>query len=77
MRPKAQTTPARLQPTGAVVASLQIVCAWCQRPLGWHQGQASSPFPISYSISACCYAEVARELAPMPGRFAHPLSLEA
>ena len=50
---------------GPVVASLQIVCAWCQQPLGWHWVQPPLPFPISYSICGRCYAAVARELKPL------------
>ena len=49
----------------AGVSSLQIVCAWCQQPLGWHCVQTPTPFPISYSICGRCYVAVARELAPL------------
>src|SRR5262245_37602633 len=47
-------------------ASLQIVCAWCQQPLGWHQGQTPTRFPISYSICARCYRDVTREIKASP-----------
>ena len=47
---------------GEVVAALQIVCAWCQQPLGWHQAPPPLPFTISYGICARCYAEVSQEL---------------
>ena len=40
---------------------LQIVCAWCQQPLRRQWMQVPTPFPISYSICACCYADVSRE----------------
>jgi hypothetical protein len=53
-------------------ASLQIVCAWCQQPLGWHPVQPPMPFSISYSICGRCYAAVARELAPLTARAPSP-----
>jgi len=49
---------------GAVVSSLQIVCAWCQQHIIWHRVRTPMPFPISYSICTRCYADVAREFAP-------------
>jgi hypothetical protein len=48
----------------AVASALQIVCAWCQRHIVWHRVLTPMPFPISYSICARCYADVAREFAP-------------
>jgi hypothetical protein len=57
---------------GTVVSSLQIVCAWCQQPLGWHCVQPPTPFPISYSICSCCYIAVARELKPLTTGAASP-----
>ena len=56
------------QPRGAagtVLASLQVVCAWCQQHIVWHRVQPPLPFPISYSICGRCYATVARELEPL------------
>jgi hypothetical protein len=50
----------------AVVSSLQIVCAWCQQTLVWHRVQPPMAFPISYSICARCYADVARAWVPLP-----------
>jgi hypothetical protein len=49
----------------AVRSSLQVVCAWCQQHIVWHQVQPPMPFPISYSICARCYADVAREFKPL------------
>jgi len=46
-------------------AFLQIVCAWCQQPLRRQRVQTPMPFQISYSICACCYADVSRGLAPL------------
>jgi hypothetical protein len=62
VRPEAQITYARPQYPGAVVSSLQLVCAWCQQSLGWHWVQTALPFTISYSICARCYTDVSREL---------------
>ena len=45
---------------GTVLASLQVVCAWCQQHIVWHRVQPPLPFPISYSICGRCYAVVAR-----------------
>jgi hypothetical protein len=55
-----------------VVAALQIVCAWCQQPLGWHRVPPPLPFTISYGICARCYAEVSQELDPLTRSMAHP-----
>jgi hypothetical protein len=49
---------------GTVLAALQVVCAWCQQHIVWHRVPPPMPFPISYSICARCYTDVARELAP-------------
>ena len=56
------------QPRGAagtVLASLQVVCAWCQQHIVWHRVQPPTPFPISYSICGRCYTDVAREFASL------------
>jgi hypothetical protein len=50
---------------GAAVSLLQVVCAWCQQHIVWHQVQTPLPFPVSYSICAHCYADVAREFEPL------------
>jgi hypothetical protein len=50
---------------GAVVSSLQIVCAWCQQHIVWHRVQIPMPFQISYSICPRCYADVSREFEPL------------
>ena len=42
-------------------ASLQIVCAWCQQPLGRQRVQTPTRFTISYSICVRCYGDVLRE----------------
>src|SRR5215472_7832869 len=42
-------------------AALQIVCAWCQQSVGWHQVQTPTRFTISYTICARCYGDVVRE----------------
>lgn len=44
-----------LAPAG--MSSLQVVCAWCQQPLGWYWVPTLLPFPISYSICVHCYAD--------------------
>ena len=44
-------------------AVLQIVCAWCQQLLRRQWVQPPTRFPISYSICARCYGDVARESA--------------
>jgi hypothetical protein len=49
----------------AGMSALQVVCAWCQQHIVWHRVQPPLSFPISYSICARCYADVARELAPL------------
>ena len=49
----------------AVLASLQVVCAWCQQHIVWHRVQTPTPFQISYSICGRCYRDVAREFAPL------------
>jgi hypothetical protein len=49
----------------AGMSSLQVVCAWCQQHIVWHRVQPPMPFPISYSICARCYADVAREFEPL------------
>jgi hypothetical protein len=46
---------------GDGLASLQIVCAWCQQPLRRQPVQTPTRFTISYSICARCYEDVARE----------------
>src|SRR5262245_64898747 len=77
MRQGTQTVHALPQHAGPVIASLQIVCAWCQQPLGWQGVQTPIPFQISYSICARCYADVARELLPPKRRQPHvPLTSE-
>jgi hypothetical protein len=53
---------------GTVIASFQVVCAWCQQHIVWHRMPTPMPFPISYSICGRCYAAVARELAPRTAR---------
>lgn len=58
-------TPMQSAGEGAGLASLQIVCAWCQQPLRRQWAQTPMPFQISYSICACCYADVSRGLAPL------------
>lgn len=50
---------------GTVFAALQVVCAWCQQHIVWHRVPPPTPFPISYSICARCYTDVAREFAPL------------
>jgi hypothetical protein len=65
MGQEAHTAQERRQPADTVVSSLQIVCAWCQQHIVWHRMQTPMLFPISYSICARCYANVARELAPL------------
>jgi hypothetical protein len=50
---------------GTVLASLQVVCAWCQQHMVSHQMQTPMSFSISYSICGRCYAAVARELKPL------------
>lgn len=67
MEDTAHTThePRPLVDGEAGVSSLQIVCAWCRQPLAWHWMRTPVPFPISYSICAHCYANVAREFAPL------------
>jgi hypothetical protein len=52
-------------PAPEVIAALQIVCAWCQQHIVWHRVLTPLPFPISYSICAHCYADVAREFASL------------
>jgi hypothetical protein len=59
-----------LAPAG--MSSLQVVCAWCQQPLGWHWVPIPLPFPISYSICACCYTAVSRELELLTAGAAEP-----
>jgi len=54
----------------AVMASLQVICAWCQQHIVWHLVPTPMPFPISYSICARCYADVAREFAPLTAEVA-------
>jgi hypothetical protein len=61
VRQGAQTASELPQHAGAVVTSLQIICAWCQQPLGWQWVQTSIPFQISYSICARCYVDVSKE----------------
>ena len=51
-------------------AALQIVCAWCQQPLRRQWVQSPLRFPISYSICARCYGDVARESEDSPGSIA-------
>jgi hypothetical protein len=50
--------------TTAGMVALQVICAWCQQHMIWHQVLPPIPFPISYSICARCYTDVAREFAP-------------
>ena len=57
--------PQRRMEAEAVVASLQVVCAWCQQHMVWHHVPTPMAFPISYSICARCYGDVAREFAPL------------
>jgi hypothetical protein len=57
--------PMQAAGVGDGLASLQIVCAWCQQPLAWYRVQTRLPFPISYSICSHCYAAVTREFAPL------------
>jgi hypothetical protein len=63
---EAEAVPERRQPpqASAVLSALQIVCAWCQRHIVWHRVPTPMAFPISYSICARCYTDVAREFAP-------------
>jgi hypothetical protein len=58
---EASTVRERRQHAGTAVSLLQIVCAWCQQHIVWHRVQPPMPFPISYSICACCYADVSRD----------------
>jgi hypothetical protein len=46
---------------GDGLASLQIVCAWCQQLLRRQPVPTPTHFTISYSICARCYEDVARE----------------
>jgi hypothetical protein len=46
---------------GEGLASLQIVCAWCQQLLRRQRVQTPTRFTISYSICARCYGDVSRE----------------
>jgi hypothetical protein len=46
---------------GHDVASLQIVCAWCQQPLRRQRVQTATRFTISYSICMRCYCQRWRE----------------
>src|SRR5262245_29770181 len=46
---------------GDGLASLQIVCAWCQQLLRRPRVPTPTRFPISYSICARCYGDVSRE----------------
>ena len=62
---EASTVPERREYTGAAVTGLQVVCAWCQQHIVWHQVQTPTPFQISYSICGRCYRDVAREFAPL------------
>jgi hypothetical protein len=61
---------------GEVVAALQIVCAWCQQPLGWHQVPLPLAFTISYGICARCYAEASQEFGHLATSMAHPVLME-
>jgi hypothetical protein len=71
---EAHTVPERWQSphAPAVMVSLQVVCAWCQQHIVWHRVPTPMPFPISYSICARCYTDVARELAPLGTGVASP-----
>jgi hypothetical protein len=42
--------------------AFEIVCAWCQQHLRWHQVQPP-PFAISYGICARCFAQVLMGMA--------------
>jgi hypothetical protein len=59
-------------PAPGIIAALQVVCAWCQQHIVWHQVLTPMPFPISYSICARCYTDVAREFTPPTAGTAWP-----
>ena len=69
---EAETAHERRQPPLTVTSSLQVVCAWCQQHIVWNRVQPPLPFPISYSICARCYADVAREFTPHTAGTASP-----
>jgi len=71
---KAEAVHARWQRphASAVMSALQVVCAWCQQHIVWHRVAPPLPFPISYSICARCYADVAREFASLSAGAASP-----
>jgi hypothetical protein len=70
-----QSEPSKLEGACDAFSSLQIVCAWCQQHIVWHLVQTPMPFPISYSICVCCYANVSRGLAPLVAGTPSPSSV--
>jgi hypothetical protein len=51
---------------GNGLASLQIVCAWCQQLLRRQRVQTPTRFTISYGICARCYGDVSRASEDSP-----------
>jgi hypothetical protein len=44
------------------VASLVLICAWCQQYISWQRVPTSPPLQISHGICARCYVQVLREI---------------
>ena len=74
MEHKADAVYARWQRphASAGMSDLQVVCAWCQHHIVWHQVPPPLPFSISYSICVRCYTDVAREVTPLSAEVTSP-----